>query len=208
MITQFLFFKKNEDERFILGPKGFNNNETHSYANLTLWIFKNSESQAHFIESNGKLLAYFHEATELVDLLKGEGVNIIETQLGSDSINYDNAVIQCENGYSLHFRKGKKLCIDFSVQKGGKNIISHNFYCDSPQNESQKIDRLIASMFTEPYPFISESAPDENGNPPEWINELIDGKVVVKDKKDTTLVKIVLGIIIIIILALLAQNFM
>lgn len=205
MISKFLLFKKNDDEQFILGPKGFNNNPAYSLNTLTIWKFHNNDSQAFLLVSGKDLLATFTSSEELLNVLSTEKVPVKEIRILNDEINYNNAVFTCENGIIMRFRAGESLCISFSVTNGGDAIISHDFLCDSPLNTSQKIDTVIAGMFTENYSFVSETNPDDNGTTPAWISDIIQGKVTQNVKEGSKTLKVIGVVIAIIILAWLTR---
>lgn len=200
MISKFFFFKKNSNERFIIGPKGFNNNLNHSLDKLTLWKFYNSHSHTFLLVSGSRLLATFTKSEKLISLLTAENVPIKEILIPNDKINSSNAVLMCEDDTVFGFRTGDSLCIFFTVTKGGKTIISHDFFCKSSLNAAKKLDKIIANMFTKSFQFISETAPDEKGMVPQWMQGIIEGQEVEDLKKQLRPVLYAVIIIIIIIL--------
>jgi len=200
MISKFFFFKKNNKERFVIGPNGFNNNLNHSLDKLVLWKFHNSHSHSFFLVSKGRILATFTKSEKLISVLTAEHVPIKEILIPDDEINSNNAIIDCEDDIVFGFRTGDSLCIFFTVTKGDKTIISHDFFCKSRLNAVQKLDKIIANMFTESFEFISETEPDDKGMAPKWLSGIIDGQVDQDLKQDLKPVIFIAIIIIIIIL--------
>lgn len=201
MISKFFFFKKNNEERFVIGPKGFNNNLNHSLEKLVLWKFHNNNSHTFLLVSGSRLLATFTKSEKLISLLTVENVPIKEILIANNEINSDNAILMCDDDIVFGFRTGDSLCIFFTVTKKDKTIISHDFLCKSSFTASQKLDEIITSMFTKSFQFISETEPDEKGMAPQWMNGIIDGQASQDLKNDLRpLLYVVIIIIIIIIL--------
>ena len=200
MISKFLFFKKNDDERFVIGPNGFNNNPSHPLDKLTLWKFHNEHSHTYLLVSGDMLLATFTNSDELLKVLGTVGIPVKEVRILNDEINYNNAVIKCENDIVVHFRIGDSECISLSVLEGNKTWITQDLLCESPMNASQKIDKIIAGMFAESYQFVSETAPDENGLAPAWMEGIIHGQVAQNQKENSNTLKII-GVILAIIIS-------
>ena len=200
MISKFLFFKKNNDERFVIGPKGFNNNPSHAIDKLVLWKLYNNHSLCYLLVSGDRLLTSFTKSDELLKVLKTENVSTQEVLILNDEIKYSNAVMKCENNFEIQYRIGDSMCIFFSLTDGNKTMVSHNFLCDSELNASQKIDRIIASMFTESYQLVSETVPDENGLPPAWMSGIIEGQVAQDVKESLKPIKVIVIVVLIIIL--------
>jgi len=207
MISKFFFFKKNNEERFVIGPKGFNNNLNHSLDKLVLWKFHNSHSHSFFLVTEGRILATFTRSEKLISVLTEENIPIKEILIPDDEINSKNAIIECEDDTVFGFRIGDSLCVFFTVTQGNKTIISHDFFCKSRLNSVQKIDKIIANMFTKSFEFISETNPDDKGRAPKWMSGMIDGQVEQDLKQDLKPVLIIAIIIIIIILvSILPEN--
>ncbi len=207
MISKFFFFKKNNEERFVIGPKGFNNNLNHSLDKLVLWKFHNSHSHSFFLVSEGRILATFTKSEKLISVLTEENVPIKEILIPNGEINSNNAIIECEDDTVFGFRTGDSLCIFFTVTMRGKTVISHDFFCKSKLNAVQKLDKVISNMFTKSFQFISEIEPDDKGMAPKWMSGMIDGQVTQDLKQDLKPVIIISIIILIIILvSILPEN--
>ena len=206
MISKFLFFKKNNDERFVIGPKGFNDNPSHPLNKLILWKFHNEHSHAYVLVSGDSLLATFTNSDELLKVLDTEGVPVKEVRILNDEIKYNNAVIKCENDIVIHFRIGDSECINLSVLDGNNKRVTQDLFCESTLNASQKIDRIIAGMFAESYQLVSETEPDENGLAPAWMDGIIHGQVAQDLKKDFKVLKIMAIILAVIVLAWLTRD--
>lgn len=208
MISKLFFFKKNNEERFVIGPKGFNNNLNHALDKLGLWKFYNSHSHTFLLVSGTRLLATFTKSEKLIALLTSENVPIKEILIPNDKIKSTNAILICEDGTEFGFRTGDSMCIFFTVTKRNTTLISHDFLCKSSLNSFQKLDKILRDMFTKSFEFISETEPDDQGMAPKWMNRIIDGQVDqdLKQELRPVIFIIIIIIIIIILVSMLPEN--
>lgn len=202
MISKFYLFKKSSEERFIIGPKGFNNNQTHSLDQLVLWKFYNNHSHSFLLVSQGRLLATFTKSEKLISVLINENVPVKEIRMPDDKINNPNTVIKCEENTLFCFRTGDSLCLFFEVTQGDETIVSHNFLCKSGLNAIQQINKTIANMFTKSFEFISVTETKEGELPPEWMSGMIEGQV--KEELKINLRPVFFFIIIVLIIIIIS----
>ena len=200
MIDKYIFFKKNKDERFIIGPKGFNNSENHPLSNLIVWNLYNDENQTYLISSNKVLLSYFTGSEELIAFLKAKDVTFKNIK-----IDFNNMPIKGEGGIVFNLYTGDSMCLLFSLEKEGKTLIQHRFYCDEGWNYSTQFNTTIRTMFNESYKLVSEVSVDSNENPPAWMNGILEEQQRGDLKNNLKWFMVAFIVIIIIILNILTS---